>query len=145
MSLKDDARLGQAHPVTNPTIIAEVDGFIRKNQQNTLLDIPGHRFASEESVCYWIKNWFGRQLTSFSKNGIDLSYWNKCINSFEVINVLFKFLSSDLFLFDSPLYIMGVYECYYTCTYISIIRFISMKEPDLFFRLCSQKNICIYA
>jgi hypothetical protein len=47
-------------------------------------DIRGHRFASDEDVCGWVKMWFRGQPTSFFKDGIDrlISQWNKCINSF---------------------------------------------------------------
>jgi histone-lysine N-methyltransferase SETMAR len=57
-------------------------------------DIRGHRFASDEDVCGWVKMWFRRQPTSFFKDGTDrlISQWDKCINSlevtFEVRNVL---------------------------------------------------------
>ncbi|PNF29904.1 hypothetical protein B7P43_G07269, partial [Cryptotermes secundus] len=46
--------------------------------------IRGHRFASDEDVCNWVKTWFRRQPTSFFKDGIDrlISQWDKCINSF---------------------------------------------------------------
>ncbi|PNF40213.1 hypothetical protein B7P43_G08284 [Cryptotermes secundus] len=34
-------------------------------------DIRGHRFASDEDVCGWVKLWFRRQPTSFSMDGLD--------------------------------------------------------------------------
>ncbi|PNF38204.1 hypothetical protein B7P43_G13464 [Cryptotermes secundus] len=44
-------------------------------------DIRGHRFASDEDVCGWVKMWFRRQPTSFFKDRL-ISQWDKCINSF---------------------------------------------------------------
>jgi hypothetical protein len=48
------------------------------------IDICGHRFASDENVCGWVKMWFPRQPTGFLKDGIDslISQWDKCVNSF---------------------------------------------------------------
>jgi histone-lysine N-methyltransferase SETMAR len=47
-------------------------------------DIRGHRFASDEDVCDWVKIWFRGQPTSFFKDGTArlISQWDKCINSF---------------------------------------------------------------
>ena len=46
--------------------------------------IHGHRFASDEDVCGWVKMRFRRQPTSFFKDWIGrlISQWDKCINSF---------------------------------------------------------------
>ena len=77
MSLQDDVQ----HPLYSPDL-SSCDFHIFEELKK---DIRGHRFALDEDVCDWVKNWFGRQLTSSFKNGIDnlISQWDKCINSAE--------------------------------------------------------------